>query len=106
MFRRCYALLCGSADVARVDVRSDWSPDCEHTGIRGGRVGAGGAGGRTRRTLHWRGGGGARVSEPGGTDGGEVYSESIWRVRIAAVPDGGSGALACGWEPGVFGTAG
>ena len=51
------------------------------------------------RDLYRWSGSGARVSEPRGADGGAIYRGSVQcGCQAPDVPDGGSGAVASGWD--------
>src|ERR1051325_10667952 len=78
----------------------------EHASVRVGRVDGACASWGGRGVVYQRCGGGARVSESGGVDGGEVRAESVRAgERDADVPDGGPCEVAGGRESGVSGTS-
>src|SRR5579863_4476722 len=52
--------------------RGDWKADWEYGGLYFGWWRGTGSGGSGGRVVHWGGGGGARVPESAGADGGEV----------------------------------
>src|SRR3984893_12231865 len=84
---------------------TDRATDSEHADLHIGPVGRAGTGGGSGRDSYRRGTGSARVFEPCGGDGGEVFERPVCEgSRGADVQDGGCGEMAGGRERGVFRT--